>query len=68
MRLAASRESEEMMPRKQRFKPSRKPKPVDAPAGDSQNIPPSETANIDHGNSQRSEQTQGVIEASGEST
>jgi len=68
MRLAASRDSEEKMPRKQRFKPSRKPKPVDAPVGESQNIPPSETGNIDHGNAQRPEEARGVIEASGEST
>ena len=54
------------MPRKQRFKPSRKPKPVDAPTVDGQNIPPSETGNIDHGSQERRDERNGVIEASGE--
>jgi hypothetical protein len=66
MRLAASAKSEEMMPRKQRFKPSRKPKPVEAPTVDGQNIPPSETGNIEHGSQQRQDERNGVIEAAGE--
>lgn len=37
------------MPRKQRFKPSRKPKPVDSQPGDSQR-PSGEAGPVDHGN------------------
>lgn len=48
------------MPRKQRFKPSRKPKPVDAPQGDLQHSP-SETGQIEHGNAPHDED-RGVIE------
>jgi hypothetical protein len=66
MRFAAVANLEEMMPRKQRFKPSRKPKPVDSPMGDGQNHSPSETGNIDHGGQQRPDDRNGVIEAAGE--
>ena len=48
------------MPRKQRFKPSRKPKQEDAPQGDQQGLP-SETGQIERGNPPR-DQDQGVIE------
>jgi hypothetical protein len=54
------------MPRKQRFKPSRKPKPVESPTVDGQNIPPSETGHIEHGSQQRQDERNGVIEAAGE--
>ncbi len=48
------------MPRKQRFKPSRKPKTVDAPQGDQQR-PSSDTGQHEHGNPPRDED-RGVIE------
>ncbi len=48
------------MPRKQRFKPSRKPKPMDAPQGEQQH-PPSQTGQIEHGNPPRDED-RGVME------
>lgn len=54
------------MPRKQRFKPSRKPKPVDAPTVDGQSIPPGETGHIDHGIQERRDDRNGVIEAAGD--
>ena len=53
------------MPRKQRFKPSRKPKPVEIPAGDSHVVPPSETASVDQ-QQPRHEERHGVIEAVGD--
>ena len=54
------------MPSKQRFKPSRKPKPVEAPSGETQNVPPSETGNIDQATNPRRDENLGVIDAAGE--
>lgn len=53
------------MPRKQRFKPSRKPKPVDAPAVETHVIPPSETGAVDQ-QQPRHDENRGVIEAAGD--
>ena len=53
------------MPRKQRFKPSRKPKPVDMPAGENHMVPPSETAIVDQ-QQPRHDEVRGVIEAAGD--
>ena len=55
------------MPRKQRFKPSRKPKPMDAPGGESHVIPPSETAAGDQ-REPRHEENRGSMEAAGDAT
>ncbi|MBL9014464.1 MAG: hypothetical protein JNL83_09820 [Myxococcales bacterium] len=55
------------MPRKQRFKPSRKPKPVDSPAGENHVVPPSETAVVDQQQPHR-EDVRGVIEAVGDTS
>ncbi|MBA3463715.1 MAG: hypothetical protein H0T46_27410 [Deltaproteobacteria bacterium] len=54
------------MPRKQRFKPSRKPKPVDAPTTDGHNNPPGDNGHIDHGSQERHDDRSGVIEAAAE--
>ena len=54
------------MPRKQRFKPSRKPKLVENPAGENHVVPPSETAVVDQ-QQPRHDENRGVIDAIGES-
>lgn len=54
------------MPRKQRFKPSRKPKPVDAPQSEPQSNVPSETGQIEQGGPPRTGEGAGVIQASGD--
>jgi hypothetical protein len=53
------------MPRKQRFKPSRKPKPVENPAGENHMVPPSETGAVDQ-QQPRHDEARGVIDAAGD--
>jgi hypothetical protein len=54
------------MPRKQRFKPSRKPKPMEAPLSEPQSSVPSETGQIEQGTPPRTGDGNGVIQASGD--